>query len=62
MIEILGAIIIGAILGASLMGLAIVRDDAPVEGIMPGTFTTVACEEDQPCWDSCTMGNRIPCP
>jgi hypothetical protein len=22
----------------------------------------MACEEDQPCWDPCTMGNRQPCP
>ena len=59
-LEILAAVVIGAIIGAGLMGIAIMRDDVTPPGVMPGTVVTVSCEEDQPCWDcSHEMGNEI---
>lgn len=57
------------IIACVLLALGILTacaDQAPTPttvaaAVAPTTATPAPCEEDEPCWNSCTMGNQTPC-
>lgn len=48
---------LAALLGGVVFAVALLAGCKPVEG-KPSPAPVASCEEDQPCWDCKTMGNR----
>lgn len=57
----LGAVLIMALLVIALrVSFSYVDTGTPVPSATTSTVTTRdACQEDEPCWDCSTMGNRV---